>query len=683
MNLLIKVVLIFFISFIDCFGVGLNFSSRSSTVKVSNGTLNVSNPITNWTGTLEKIGNVSGAPINFNNGILNTYANSTSQGMSALVTGLYNADNGKIFLDSNNYIKAAPGTCPISITVLRDGNRLEGSPVFSNANAITLQNQLSELTLAVQNKVDSNILLNSGTLTLDNDLNLGNDKNITGSGTVNLNNKRLSFGGSDLVLTHTISWNDATDLEFFSKLSLSGLWKFGSSNSEKDAHVVGNGNTLDLTNRGTISIKAGTSLYLTDIKIKGLGLGGFAFEDKNSTIHFSDATIEMSNNYTVTQGGLYIDGDTTIITKGAQLKFDLAGSMTVDGVTLFYDTLGRTANNTYNNLYPFPDNTSKFITLLNGGTIRRVGDVTASAALAFEGTTPSLNENLWIDTNNKIIVASNKTVDGKNHFIHFSRDANLIKISSGATLTLNNVVLKDFAPLHIDQTGGGTIIFGTGTMIEIAETKDSLDLNYTWSFGGTGNCIIDGHGAELCLHAPDALSVISTATLTLQNLTIRGVGTNATNIKCLNPNGTIALRNSNLLLGGNFTFDNGYLNFYPDVLMRGANYTFNYTSPKISGIKENAKLIMDQDLTFKYNPSSANRTAFGMAPDSILYLNGCSLIATATGLELSQGNLFIDNKVTVSSQALSNAEAIHFKNKLNIQILAGALLDIYGRVKID
>jgi len=63
---------------------------------------------------------------------------------------------------------------------------------------------------------------------------------------------------------------------------------------------------------------------------------------------------------------------------------------------------------------------------------------------------------------------------------------------------------------------------------------------------------------------------------------------------------------------------------------------------------------------------------------SFLSLNGCSLLATRTGLELSQGTLIIDNHVTVSSQALYLAEGIQLDSSLNTILLSSARLDLFG-----
>jgi hypothetical protein len=66
--------------------------------------------------------------------------------------------------------------------------------------------------------------MSGGKIILDDDLIFADDRTLTGSGTVELNNKRVAFGSSDMVLTHTILWRDATDIQINAKTYLSGQW---------------------------------------------------------------------------------------------------------------------------------------------------------------------------------------------------------------------------------------------------------------------------------------------------------------------------------------------------------------------------------------------------------------------------------------------------------------------------
>jgi hypothetical protein len=80
-------------------------------------------------------------------------------------------------------------------------------------------------------------------------------------------------------------------------------------------------------------------------KLLGLEMGGLFLENDASQARFCDAEVGLSRNYTVTNGGFYVEGDTTIATMNYILTFDLLGTLTVNAVTLCDDTGSYTPNN--------------------------------------------------------------------------------------------------------------------------------------------------------------------------------------------------------------------------------------------------------------------------------------------------------------------------------------------------
>jgi hypothetical protein len=68
--------------------------------------------------------------------------------------------------------------------------------------------------------------------------------------------------------------NNASDIQLNGPTLLSGRWTFTGS----EAHINGNGKRfLDLTTGGTLWIRAGTKLYLSGVKLRGVGLGQNCF----------------------------------------------------------------------------------------------------------------------------------------------------------------------------------------------------------------------------------------------------------------------------------------------------------------------------------------------------------------------------------------------------------------------
>jgi len=193
--------------------------------------------------------------------------------------------------------------------------------------------------------------------------------------------------------------------------------------------------------------------------------------------------------------------------------------------------------------------------------------------------------------------------------------------------------------------------------------------------------VICGRGNRLTISKANPIVVRPNSTLILQDIELAGVGDN--NLRCLTDSASITLRNCLLILERDFTFSRGAFLVEGDVLCTGTN-KFNYTAVRTSTIAADAMLAFDLESSFSYAPLRPSKNLLYMTDkSSLLYLNGCSLHSTRTGLELSQGTILFDNKVTVSSQARSRAEAMRFKNTLDITILSGALVDSFGVIEFE
>ena len=107
------------------------------------------------------------------------------------------------------------------------------------------------------------------------------------------------------------------------------------------------------------------------------------------------------------------------------------------------------------------------------------------------------------------------------------------------------------------------------------------------------------------------------------------------------------------------------MHFEGDVIFSGTS-KLNYTSGQTSTIAHNATLYFDRDFTFSYAPRRARTNLLYMNDaTSMLFLNGCSLTMTRTGLALTQGSIVFDNRVTMSSQARNSGEASIISSNVN------------------
>ena len=280
------------------------------------------------------------------------------------------------------------------------------------------------------------------------------------------------------------------------------------------------------------------------------------------------------------------------------------------------------------------------------------------------------------------------TLDGSGRYVHFARDAvnDLLIIDDNTTLILENIVLKDFLSRYVSLGTSSDIIFGDGTTIELAEDSSLPDGLSTLKF--QGNVILNGYGHRFQVCPVDnAIEVASGSSLIIENTRLEGL--RDYNVRCLGPNAHITYRNDILMLCQDYTFSDGTLTFSQDVTIKGKDRAFIYKSAEQSKVVSNATLLIDRDVEFRYDAGNTDRgetskTAFILENESsILYLNGCSLHSTRTGLKIERGTIVIDDKVEIRSDALYDAEAIEIMNAVDVQVLGGATVDAYGIINLE
>jgi hypothetical protein len=297
-------------------------------------------------------------------------------------------------------------------------------------------------------------------------------------------------------------------------------------------------------------------------------------------------------------------------------------------------------------------------------------------------TSVTMSYNVYLGPLHTMEIRNSLVLDGATYYIHFSRSNQpLFFIDAGKTVTLQNVVLKDFLPEQVSfGDAQSKLVFGQGTTIELG---GPISLSQPWTFIGNskvqGNAITLGNGGLLD---------VAGGVLSLDNIVLQNLGANQ--LRCRTNDGVIQLRDSELVLASNYNFSYGALEFTHDVKLCGTN-TFVYSSVMGSTIDAASRLLLDTGITFSYDPVTANRDLLYMTDTSaVLHLNGCTLYSTVTGLRLSRGRVLFDNFVTLSADGTVAAQALSFGkvedlagvNDVIVEVLSGADVEQYGYVDI-
>ncbi|MBM3886304.1 hypothetical protein FJ364_00080 [Candidatus Dependentiae bacterium] len=683
---------------------GFSFGSKESGINLVGGKLSISNAVQNWDGTLTTSSerNLTSGQINFSSGRL------LVNNVPSLISGRLQAEVARrLQLLGSQVMRVDTGPLPARVYVSGTNNRFEGQPIFNNDTVSDPNIYLdsgAELTLAMQSMCNGFISLNNAALTLDDHLAFTDGKEILGTGNVYVNTKTISFGGTDLVMTGTLAFVGPAAIAFNSGARLSSKWIVGSTDLSKHVNIMGNGNTLDLSLGGTIHINPGVKVALSHVKIKGFGgtgSGGIAFGSTSSELRLSNVQLELDGNYTVTMGTIYVDGPATIVTKNKTLTFSQKGTLSVDGITLWYDTAGYDDGQNIKPTLAFSTNgsTANF-GLLNGGTIRRAegtssGSVSLTAPAGSSSVSTTLGNDLGLTATKKLVVTDNAVVNGGGRVVSFSNDDNIIDLAANKRVTFNNVILQGFSPQHMRYTNDRSIMFSDNVTIQLSPTKNDVSrgamvLDGRWFFGGSSNMILDGGGNTLDISSNiAAMSLVSTGTLTIQNMKLYGLGSvgGYSNLRILNRHGTINFKNVELILTGDYTHNRGYLNIYQDVLIRGVGRKFVYKSEYPLTITDSAILSLDYGFTFSYdtrdNGGLKNQHLKFASDTSTLHLDGATLHATRVGLQIPRGTIFANNKVTFSSEGQTLEESFVVASRVNVHVLGAATLSLDGKVILE
>ncbi|MBY0345969.1 MAG: SDR family NAD(P)-dependent oxidoreductase, partial [Neisseriaceae bacterium] len=193
----------------------------------------------------------------------------------------------------------------------------------------------------------------------------------------------------------------------------------------------------------------------------------------------------------------------------------------------------------------------------------------------------------------------------------------------------------------------------------------SVNISCTWKFRGI--CKVVGQGSRLTFKRNNSAIVLAPgAKVMFDNVELFGLRDN--NFQCMANNATVTLKNSKLVMSSDFTFSMGSFYIESDVLITGAK-KFIYSSRVGSTIGARSTLYFDQETTFSYAPLRANKDLLYMPDTSAaLYLDGATLFSTSTGLRLANGSLYLDNEVTMSTQARNSGEAMILSQSLDVNV---------------
>lgn len=218
---------------------------------------------------------------------------------SFLLTG-FSIDSATNLLNGNQSIFINSGTLNLITLVTNTNNTLGGSGVIDQP--VILQDSNAQINFNFNGRFDADIILNGGTISLENSVAFGHDFLISGSGVVNLDNHSLILGDLDLTFTHPLFFDGITGvITLQADVFLSNTWTFSGN-----CFITGNGNTLNIQG-GAIIIEQGSTLEFRNITVQGISGNNIRCADEAGVIVLDNVTWFQDGYYTFTQGAIIFD----------------------------------------------------------------------------------------------------------------------------------------------------------------------------------------------------------------------------------------------------------------------------------------------------------------------------------------------------------------------------------------
>jgi len=354
----------------------------------------------------------------------------------------------------------------------------------------------------------------------------------------------------------------------------------------------------------------------------------------NQSLLSQDLTLKSSNNALST------------IASGKTLSYQNVifilsiGAFAVNASQQVFNTFNLTGNNNINLISGF----MPFLTHIS------------NANNSFSGSGTIVSPVTLVDNGSQLIwavigtLAANVTMNGGT--LALASDLNCapdILLSGTGTVALSN---KTFNLGTNPITWNDSITWnGAGGVLRL---NAPLTLNTTWVF--SGQCIIDGKGQTIDLTSGNIV-VAPGSSLTLMNVMVKNVSGSA--VVCADNTGEITFSDVTWIQNGNYNFTAGALQFKNQNYLKGIDTIFAYESSVTSTVLAHSSVELDIGFTFSYDPGIASQNLLQFIDDtSKLILNGATLHATITGLQLTKGTLIVDSNSTMESESPTGDNAI-------------------------
>lgn len=391
-------------------------------------------------------------------------------------------------LPGNGSIFITKGSLPSYTLVTGSGNRIDGNGTITGG--IILSDSSARLTCGVNGSVANNIMLNDGTFTLSADLNLLQNYQIVGPGTVDLSFYRALMAYQDTHWATPLRWQaNSGSIHINEEFTLLSTWTITGV-----CTLEGHGETLFMGTGGQIVVDSNSTLILKDINIEYLAGTNIRCIDDTAVLILEDVRWSQSDDFVFALGALEFKNSVEMV--GAH-EFLYSSNMTStvlsqtklwcdDGFVLRYDPLDQSPGG-----FDMIDATSIFaldsatlsiglggLQLTNGRVqIFGASEIRSDYVIDFDAIVQSIGLTLGnadVDHDCVCVVTNGAQLNIASGALHYNN------IGANSWKSLNNLAtlyLQPFTTLFVDQTvdiGDGHIVVSDAARVVVANGKQLI-----------------------------------------------------------------------------------------------------------------------------------------------------------------------------------------------------------------
>lgn len=296
--------------------------------------------------------------------------------------------------------------------------------------------------------------------------------------------------------TTSVNFQDGAKIDLLSPVSLANTWTFFGN-----VVINGNGNSLKTTSgTAVLNFQSGCNVTFTDLTLQGIENTKFVIADNTVNLNFSKTNFELAADLAFANGNFIIKSESKFIVSDNDFVLSSNATLTVEGGTLWVDTLVFKPAP----VFGFLDGAGKITTFINNNRIKRTSDYShvvdpGTGSLTSGGSSGNvvIQANSEILPSEQILISSVDTVidAGGNSMTFAAADEPQVVVEPGFTATFGSIEMLRINSKTFDLSDGATVRFKDNAVLEFVDDV-TYDQGLFEIIGANSQVLLRGLGGQ-------------------------------------------------------------------------------------------------------------------------------------------------------------------------------------------